>query len=197
MRRFSLHLTVIILLAMLALSSCQNLPTPIVLTPTPAVELTETHVFAGFGYSIDYPAGWLAETRGAFTAISELEEDHRRAFIENAPVEGYQVGLDHQRMTFMRGLGLPNDPSLQDLLALNTEFFELQEPMEVSETVIFGVPALSVKAHSESVGWGFGIMGFVNDEAFLLSLSAPSEEALDEFRPTWNRMLESIEPVEK
>jgi hypothetical protein len=38
-------------------------------------------------------------------------------------------------------------------------------------------------------------MRFANDEAFLLVLTAPSEEQLQAFLPTWERMLASIEPA--
>ena len=167
--------------------------TPITITGIP---VTETHVFPSFGFSIDFPSGWIAETRGTFTAISELEEDHQLAFSEQRRHrEGYGVALVHEGLAFMRGVGLPGNPSLEDLLKLNTQSFGWQEPIEVSETVIFGVPAFKVETHDRNDNWGIAFMGFLGDEAFLFGIRAPSEEALDKITTTWTRMLESIKPA--
>ena len=95
----------------------------------------------------------------------------------------------------MRGLGLPENPSLEDLLKLNTQVFHWQEPIGVSETVIFGVPALKVETHDRNDNWGIAFMGFLGDEGFLFGIRAPSDEALDQIKPTWTRMLESIKPA--
>ena len=198
------------LLALVALAACGGTspkpdPTPTATpspapTPTPTpipiteIPLAETHVITGFGFSIDYPSGWLAETRETVTFINELENDHVRALRgERGHMNGSSVGLDHRGLDFMSNLGLPENPSLEDLLKLNTGFFDWPEPIEVSETVIFGVPALKANTHDRNNNWGVSIMGFLADEAFLLSIEAPSKEALAKFMPTWTRMLESIE----
>jgi uncharacterized protein YjbI with pentapeptide repeats len=131
------------------------------------VELAETHVITDFGFSIDYPAGWLAKTQGTETAISELEEDHQRFFQGAFPVKGYQISLDHRGM---------------------------EEPIDVSEITIFGVPALKAKAHNDE-GWEVAYQGFIDEEVFLFGIKAPTEEALDQFAPTWTAMVESIKPV--
>ena len=70
-----------------------------------------------------------------------------------------------------------------------------QEPVEVSESEVFGAPALAARAF-DGESWVYTLMGFVNDEAFLLSLEAPSEEALDTFMPTFEQMVASIAPVD-
>ena len=95
----------------------------------------------------------------------------------------------------MRGLGLPENPSLEDLLKLNTQLFDSQEPIEESETVIFGVPALSVEIHDRDDNWGIVFMGILGNEVFLFGIGGPSKEALDKIKPTWTRMLESIKPA--
>ena len=38
-------------------------------------------------------------------------------------------------------------------------------------------------------------MGYAGDQAFLLSIEAASEQALDEFLPTFEAMLASVEAV--
>ena len=188
-------LSLVLFLSVFVFYGCTTVPEK---PTTSAIKLTETYVFTGFGFSIDYPAGWVANTRMPVTAISELKEDNQRAFGGSFPVKGYLVVLDHRRKAFMRSqFGLPENPTLDDLLKLNTRFSGLQQPMEVSETVVFGASALSVRAHDRHDNWGIVLMGFKDNEAFLLAISTPSEEALDEIIPTWNKMLGSIKPVEE
>ena len=159
-------------------------------------ELSETQVLQGFGHSIDYPAGWLADTQVPVTVISELVEDHQKALRQDDfDGKGYQIIFDHRDMAFMEGIGLPQDPTLDDLLDLNKEFFEWQEPIEVTEQELFGVPTYGIETQDGS-SWGISLMGIRDGEAFLLTLGAASEEARDAFRSTWERMLESISPTE-
>ena len=160
-------------------------------------EPSHPHVFKGFAFSIDFPEGWLAETRGTVTQISELEEDHDRAFRDDpfSPT-GYRVSLDHRTMSFMRRIGLQENSTLDDLLEFNADEFGWQVSA-VEETQIFGVSALRAKVVDE-LGVALDIfMGFIGDEVFLFGLSAPSEDALEEFMSTWEEMLASIRPVEE
>lgn len=202
MRAFKSRFTpVLLLLILLLVAACSGEQAAPESDAEPAAEtdeyeLGESYEFAGFGFSIAIPAGWHADTRGTVTMINELESDHATAFRdEPPPLEGYQIGLDHRNAAFMAGIGLGEDPTLQDLFELNKEFFEWQEPVEVSESEVFGVPALAAKAF-DGEDWGYTLMGFVNDEAFLLGYGAPSEEALDGFLPTWEQMVASIVPTE-
>ncbi|UCC51736.1 MAG: hypothetical protein JSV68_21930 [Anaerolineaceae bacterium] len=96
-------------------------------------------------------------------------------------------------MTFMRSMGLVRDPALHDLFELNKNVLEWQEPVEVSETEVFGVQALAARAcGSESCE--YALMGIVNDEAFYLRSVAETEEELDAFLPTFEQMVASIAP---
>ncbi len=110
-------------------------------------------------------------------------------------LEGYQVSFDHRDMPFMQGLGLPDNPTLDDLLELNRGFFDWPDSIEVTELEIFGVPAYGVETYDGST-WGVNLMGIRGDEAFLFGFSAPSEEARAAFMATWDRMLQSISPAE-
>ena len=63
----------------------------------------------------------------------------------------------------------------------------------MSETEVFGVPALAARA----CGTGsceYALMGFVNNEAFYLRSMAETEEELDAFLPTFEQMVASIAP---
>ena len=97
-------------------------------------------------------------------------------------------------MNFMRGIGLAEEASSQELFVLNQSFFEWSTADEPTETKIFGAPALAIKT-KEGDAWTNNLMGFINDRAFLLFYSVPSEEALQNFVPTWKRMLENIEAI--
>ena len=159
--------------------------------------LSETYVFPGFGFSIDYPSGWSAETRDTYTVISELESDLSNAFQDDSPpVEGVGLSLEQQTLAFMRSIGLAEEATLEDLFDLNKDFFEWQDSVEPVETEAFDAPALSVRTSNDEV-WGYRLMGYTGDRAFLLQFSAPSEEILDDLMPTWEQMLASIQPVEE
>ena len=127
------------------------------------------------------------------TIISELREDHQ--WVLDNPLKGHRVALDHREMPFMRQLGLTEDPTIDNLLTFNTEYGGWQEPLTVTQTVVFGVPALSVKTSKQNGNWTNALIGFLDDEAFLLFVIVPSEETLNNFLATWTRMLESIKPT--
>ena len=160
--------------------------------PSPAADLslTETHVFAGFDFSIDYPSGWVTTTLGALSAISELAADDAKAVAEgDDALEGYVVAHSHSHS------GLPEDPSLEDLLSYWAEFLGWTQTIRTSETEVFGVSALRATTVDEFGNWVNFLTGFLDGESFLLTISAPTEAALTEIMPTWNTMLETIRPA--
>ncbi len=158
--------------------------------------LTETHEFAGLGFTIDYPAGWFAASDDSVTNISQLEVDHLRAFSGGTfPTTGIGVSLDHRDITFMRGIGLPADATTADLVQIFAAFFEWQEPFEAVEIEVFGVLAASVRAIDGSGNTALTLQGFIADEVFVLFIFSPSDEVLDAFLPTWEAMLASIKPL--
>jgi len=53
---------------------------------------------------------------------------------------------------------------------------------DVSETTIFSVPALAVRVRLPDSS-DIAVMGFLNDEGFLLTLKAADDEARDRFMP--------------
>ena len=165
---------------------------------TDGAVLSETVVFEDFGYSMSYPAGWTVETDvdEPFTLIYQVEED-RRLINTNGQSVGYTVGLDHRDISLMSRLGLDTEnPTLEALYDLNSRFFGYDDDtVMIEETEIFGVPALRVRSSDRSRVTEVVYMGYVNDKVFLLSFQAPSEEALDEYIPTIDGMVASIEPV--
>ena len=178
-------------------------PTPTEVPSTPEnAELTQTQVFEGFGFSIDFPTDWIAETQDEVTWINEHQEDHDRSLGSGAQVggppdiperKGYGVSFARAPLAVLRNAGLTDQASLEDLLNLNTRTLRWAV-LDQSETSVFGVPALRATIRTQ-FGSGEALVGFTDDEAFLLRFRAPTEEALDEFIPTWTHMLDSIRPV--
>jgi len=185
-------MTAIVTIIIFALIGCTSPPTSSP-TPTPSL-LTETHIFPNFDFSIDYPEGWTVANTSPYSIICELEEDKKNLMLSNnEPASGYCIAHDHRSMDYMQEVGLPADPTLEDLFQLNVDLFNYQDP-ETSETTLFGAPALQVKAHNQ-LGTSITLMGFVNDEVFILEVTAPTEESLEAFSPMWEEMLASIEPM--
>ncbi|MFQ5795499.1 MAG: hypothetical protein ACE5JP_10680 [Candidatus Bipolaricaulia bacterium] len=161
------------------------------------VELTETYIIPGFGFSIDLPADWTVLTDGPVlqargVVLSDSEDG-----------TAYLVGIaiDHRSRQWLKeNRGLPLDATLEDLVEFNKRVTSLGELelFEVTEVEIFGVPALRTKSQVKDAG-GPGIMyqGFKDDEAFLIAFGTGSEEEYGDFLPIWNKILESIRPVDE
>jgi len=186
-------------------------PTPVPPTSTPAptptaadtgsrisapidLELTQTHVLPDFGFSLDYPSGWFAQTRKNLTILTQFEEDQERVVTSGSAALGYYLTMDHTDIERLHRLGLPRNPTLGDLLQFNIIFLGMPQPKTVSEATVFGVPAIRAKAGNEDQ-WARTSIGIKDDRFFLLVMSGPSEEALDAFGPTWTKMLQSIQPL--
>ena len=69
-------------------------PAPIEV-PLPS-DVTETYSIPNFGYSIDYPAGWFAETREPSSEIVQIEEE---LFSDSDEGVGLGVSLDHRTVS--------------------------------------------------------------------------------------------------
>ena len=160
------------------------------------LNLSETHVFAGFGFSIDYPQDWFAITEGAVTWIAELELDFNTRHRETPKTEGIKIILDHRPLAFLESLGLPSDsPTINDLFQLNIDELTGMTDPQITETVLFGVPALRSEYYENQ--WDISYAGFIGDEAFFFIVTAPTKDMLSDFKPTWELMLASITPVDE
>ena len=168
-------------------------------TPSPA-EVTETYTIPGFGYSIDYPNGWLVETRGSFTVIAQTEEEVQAAFSDaNAAPGAVSVSLDYRTVAFLQDIGLTSDdPTAQDLLEFNTSNFGWTDIRDLGEEEVFGATAAVAGVTHSAGGFSINYQGARPDtgEVFLLGLVAPTEENLAAFLPAWEAMLKSIATTE-
>jgi hypothetical protein len=163
-------------------------------------ELTETwevtfRTMAPTSFTIDYPDGWFADKSGRVTALNELEVDHQNAFEGPFATQGYSVSLVFLRSQDLRELPTASERTLEDLLAMNSTVYEYEDPVEISETSFLSWPALQVRTVDGMGNHINSIPGFLNEakiEGYIVTLAAPSAEALDAFLPAWEAMLGSI-----
>lgn len=178
---------IIAIFGMIVVSGCGNKDIP---------PLTETHVITGFNFSIDFPEGWFSSTEDTVTWISETRRDFDRRHEPNHKLEGIGIVLQHEPLSFLEELGLPSDaPTLDDLFALNIGALTGMTNPIVTESTIFGVPALRSEYYEED-HWDISYAGYINNEAFFFLVSAPSEEMLENFKPTFDLMIASITPID-
>jgi len=168
-----------------------------VLTQIPVVaDVTDTYAIPGFGFSIDYPAGWLVETREPVTVISQTEEQLEAAFSDTrTPRMGLGVNLDHRTVAFLQDIGLTTDnPTAEDVLEFNTSNFDWTDVRDLGEVEVFGATAVVVRVTNPEGDFSVVYQGIRPDtgEVFLLAFGAPTEESLDAFLPAWETMFESI-----
>ena len=183
-------------------------PSPTEVPSTTDLELTQTQVIKGLGFSIDYPAFWSAGTKDDVTAIHERVVDHEDFLRESPPPTGaaqpppgaggpagYSIEFQHAPLSFLRSAGLPEDATLDDLLFLNSNRFRWRV-MEKAETTVFGTPALRLLLGTPDPD-GIAVIGFSGDRAFMLEFRAPSEDALRGFVPVLEKMLASTKAAEE
>jgi len=175
--------------------------TSAVLAETPGVaDVTETYTIPGFGFSIDYPAGWFVETRESVTVIAQTEEQLQASFSDPSPPGvALGVGLDYRTVAFLQGIGLTaDDPTAEDLLEFNTNNFDWTDVRDLGEVEVFGTTALVVRVTNPEGDFAINYQGVRPDtgEAFLFGIGAPTEETLDAFLPAWEAMFESITATE-
>ncbi|HKJ26926.1 MAG TPA: hypothetical protein VJ965_04775 [Anaerolineales bacterium] len=181
----------IVLAGMLLLAGCSS---------GRALPLSEVYIIPDFGFSIDYPEGWYTDTHSQepVTWFMENAEDFRARTFQTRKVEGIVITFDHRTLIWLnKEFGLPEDPTLNDLFQVNIDEVTHMVNPTIEEVTLFGVDALRSEFYGKDDMWGISYAGFIDDEAFLLTVKAPSEEALEQFKPTLEAMLESIEPVEE
>ena len=211
MSRTSLVLSLSICLLTLVAAACGGSVSPTAVpTPTPPplsssvleeLGLTESYTFDQLGFSIAYPTGWLTGSRGLTRLISELEEDHDKAwpykqgFTTPRATKGYQVSFTAYPKGTLNNIGL-SMRTLNHVMGFFATDYTLTVPSESKVTQMFrGEPALRVTG---TLGFGRVVNCIVgHDPVFmtLICLGAPSEQALQEFMPTWEQMLASLRPI--
>lgn len=177
----------VLVLASVGLAGCSLVaPAPPGTTPTPAPVLAQSTSLTDSGFKISYPAGWIVRANGSTTII----EEHANACDLR---DGICVVHDHLGLAALSEMGLPEQANLEAMLMLNRRFFSWKELTEPEETQVFGVPALGLRYYDDGV-YGYILMGYVNNEGFLLNISVPTEAGLEQILPTFTAMRASIAP---
>jgi len=193
--RFASKLTLLGAALVLIAAACGD--DDAVLTQIPVVaDVTETYTIPGFGFSIDYPAGWLVETQEPVTVITQTEEQLEAEFSDTrTPRIGPDVRIDHRTVAFLQDIGLTTDnPTAEDLLEFNTSEFDWTDVRDLGEVEVFGATAVVVRVTDQDGEFFVVYQGVRPDtgEIFLIGVGAPTEESLDAFLPVWEAMFESI-----
>jgi hypothetical protein len=193
--RFASKLTLLGAALVLIAAACGD--DDAVLTQIPVVaDVTETYTIPGFGFSIDYPAGWLVETQEPVTVITQTEEQLEAEFSDTrTPRIGPDVRIDHRTVAFLQDIGLTTDnPTAEDLLEFNTSNFDWTDVRDLGEVEVFGATAVVVRVTDQDGEFFVVYQGVRPDtgEIFLIGVGAPTEESLDAFLPVWEAMFESI-----
>jgi hypothetical protein len=148
------------------------------------LDLNETLEIQGLGMSIDYPKGWFADIDEYGVTINEIEGFNHH--------EGFQIGLTFTPVEeYVNAFHILEDLTLSNLHDHTLSFIKWKDPIEVTDIELFGVPTKRVRAESTQ-WWEVRYFGLKNDEVFHLMFAAPTEETLEVFMPTIDRILESI-----
>ena len=175
-------------------------PTPTSLPAGPPFELGKTHTFTQLGFSMAYPVGWKVgystiASGEATTHLSQLPEDHARLKFGRS-VAGYQVMYGWLGAGAMSVNDVPRGNVPRFIQWMKTELgYEASGPPDKAD--VFGAPALRTTGV-----FGLGLIaeclvGNPGKFWYFLCFGALSEEALEEFMPTLERMLASIKPVDR
>jgi hypothetical protein len=150
--------------------------------------LSQTTALGRFGFLISYPEGWVVETYGVTTMIQPTAGTCDRK-------DGPCIVHDFRDAETMMAMGLPESPVAADVVELNRKFFDWEELSEPEASAAFGSEALGMRYSDDGV-FGYILTGVLDKDIWMLNVSAPSEEALEELMPTFEAMLETIQPVE-
>ena len=161
-------------------------------------DLAETYKIPNFDFSLNYPESWFVATDDTVTWIRQDEEDFNHRYEDNRRLNGIGITFDHRSLDWLtEAFGLTEYPTLNDLFQLNIEEISHMVNPTIHETSIFGVDALQSEFYGEQEQWYISYAGYLDEEAFHFQVAAPSEKALDEFKPTWTLIVESITRIKE
>jgi hypothetical protein len=170
------------------LAGCSNTATE--------VTVNQTYEIPDFGFSIEYPEGWFIDTDQTITWIREDEADFDLRYIQERKLDGIGITLDHRTLEWLTQVyGLEEYPTLNDLFQLNIEEISHMVSPEIIEVNIFGVNALNSEFYGEQDQYYSTYAGYLDDEAFLFSYSAPNQQEFDDFKSSWQLILASITKI--
>ena len=180
----------------------------------PQFDLTETMELPGTGHTIDYPAGWYVVSMEPLraTVISEKETDlgsgmMQAAYVGSGVSTGYEIRMEIKERDFIVKRSMmygPEDIDINDadsvrfILSFIVKhwLFETPADEDMRDVTIAEIPAVMAELKPPPSAALFYV-ALINDgsDVVLFRLIAPTTEDIDKFKPTWEKILQSIKPV--
>jgi hypothetical protein len=155
---------------------------PILPAAAQETAITRTQKLPGIDYQIAYPDGWHAKATDTAVSISQKRADFDQALGSSFAREGIEISFSvHDAQS-----------NLNALADATRELFDCD--CTTTQTELFGVPALQFRVTDAAGNAILMMVGIYEDNSFVLNVTAPSDAALDDFMPTWERIRNSIEP---
>jgi hypothetical protein len=165
---------------------CTPITAPTQVPAEPVLDLGQSVTLGDFGFEMEMPAAWTARVQDSATLI-EASPGACDSRTDDC------ITHDYRSLDFMRAMGLPEDAAVEDLMALNRDFFSWEELSEPEPAELFGEPALGIRYFDEVYGYLY--TGLRGDQAFLLGVASPTAEGLDAILPTFRAMIDTIRPT--
>jgi hypothetical protein len=145
-------------------------------------------------FTINYPANWTPEPDQPST-VYELADDIGKGVND---VKGSVFTFSDAALS---DLQLPEDATLDDVIAKVKPAFDLDDTVRREEFVFLDQPAVTLSGEPTptSKGAGHGLIvtiGLVKGHAIILVLVTPTVDAVATLMPTWVSMLSSVTSTE-
>jgi hypothetical protein len=142
-------------------------------------------------FTMSYPDRWTPETEQPST-VYELADDIGKGVNE---VKGSVFTF---RDVALSDLQLPDDATLEDVIAKVKPAFDLDDTIKREEFVFLNQPAVTLSgaptANSQGAGHGVIVtLGLVNGRVLILVMVTPTQDAVATLMPTWVSMLMSVQ----
>lgn len=152
--------------------------------PSGALELSANTIsLTSVNAEIGYPDGWYVNPDNS-NLIYELKSDMR-----NDTSEGHIIVIAEQTLA---ELNLNKRATAEDVAEANIAILELNEPIRREEFILLDQPAVSIRGTDGSGQYGLVVQAVVDGVALQIAVLSPSETAINEFEPTFLKMLTSL-----
>ncbi|MFP4322040.1 MAG: hypothetical protein ACLFTK_06270 [Anaerolineales bacterium] len=166
------------------------------ITPAEAPPLPNEITSTFMEVRMDYPAEWTPLDAPDRFGLFEFPGDRDLFSLGRDDLFTGLVltGIYQPTDDLVRAGVLPDDPTVDDLLALNVTFLRLRD-VQVHEAWLFDAPGLLVRAVNGNDYDVYGVMGYVEGNVYFLQVISQIDGEVDAFIPTFHAILASAERV--
>jgi hypothetical protein len=154
-------------------------------SPLGAQELSDNTVdISTAGLKVHYPKGWYPSPDNpniAFALKADLKAEN--------PTGLWFVAFEQS----MDDLGLNKKATLDDVVEADITGVAMEEPIRREEFIIAGQPAIVLRGIEGSGAYILYAQALIEGQAVQIAVIAQDEQQLDEFEPTFLRILMSVE----